>query len=354
MKKNVLISTGGSGGHVIPAIILHEHLTNEANVIITSDKRGLKFFDYKIYNHKIINTPKLDNIFFLPFNLIILLFLVIKSTLLLKAQKIESTVSTGGYMSLPLIFASKLLRIKIFLIEPNLVLGRANRFFLNSCLKIFCYSDEIKNFPRKFKDKIIIINPLVRKNFFQRKIFDENKKKINILIIGGSQGAKIFDQSLKYKISNLSKKFSIKIIQQTSLKNIDELKRFYNKNNIENLIFSFDSNLHEIMKKADLCITRAGASTLAELSALNIPFITIPLPTSVDDHQKENAKYYERNNCCWIVEQKTFDDKIEDVLIEILENKQEYQKKKENLKKLNNQNTWINVNQKILWIINEN
>ncbi len=257
-------------------------------------------------------------------------------------------------MSLPLIFASKLLRIKIFLIEPNLVLGRANRFFLNSCLKIFCYSDEIKNFPRKFKDKIIVINPLVKKNFFQKKILNENKKKMNILIIGGSQGAKIFDQSLKYKISNLSKKFSIKIIQQTSFKNIDELKRFYNKNNIENLIFSFDNNLYEIMKKTDLCITRAGASTLAELSVLNIPFIATPLPTSVDDHQKENAKYYQRNNCCWIVEQETFDDKIEDVLIEILENKKEYQKKKENLKKLNYQNTWINVNQKILWIINGN
>ena len=79
MKKNVLISTGGSGGHVIPALILHEHLTKEANVIITSDKRGLKFFDYKIYNHKIINTPKLNNIFFLPFNLIVVLYLAFQS-----------------------------------------------------------------------------------------------------------------------------------------------------------------------------------------------------------------------------------------------------------------------------------
>ena len=64
MKKNVLISTGGSGGHVIPAIILHEHLSDERNVIFFSDKRGLKYFDNSKYKFEIINTPKMKNIFF--------------------------------------------------------------------------------------------------------------------------------------------------------------------------------------------------------------------------------------------------------------------------------------------------
>ena len=64
MKKNLLISTGGSGGHVVPAIILHEHLTYERNVILATDKRGLKYFDSSKYQHEIINTPKLNNIFF--------------------------------------------------------------------------------------------------------------------------------------------------------------------------------------------------------------------------------------------------------------------------------------------------
>ena len=64
MKKNFLISTGGSGGHVIPAIILHEHLSRENNVLISTDKRGLKYLDKNIYSFEIINTPKLNNIFF--------------------------------------------------------------------------------------------------------------------------------------------------------------------------------------------------------------------------------------------------------------------------------------------------
>ena len=126
------------------------------------------------------------------------------------------------------------------------------------------------------------------------------------------------------------------------------------KHNIENKIFSFDKNFHTIAHQADLCITRAGASTLAELSFINIPFIAVPLPTSKDNHQFENANYYKNKDCCWIIEQNSFEETIEDFLKDILNNKSEYLKKKENLKKLNYQNTWINVNQKILKAINEN
>ena len=93
---------------------------------------------------------------------------------------------------------------------------------------------------------------------------------------------------------------------------------------------------------------------MAELSFLNTPFIAVPLPSSKDNHQFENANYYKNKNCCWIMEQKYFDDKIEDFLENILDNKSDYLEKKQNLKNLNYQNTWINVNQKILKILNEN
>jgi len=354
MKKNILITTGGSGGHVIPATILYEHLSKETNVIISTDKRGSRYLDKDNYKYDIIDTPKLNNIFFLPFNLIVILFLTFKSFFLLKNRKIEKLISTGGYMSLPLILAAKLLRLKIYLLEPNLVLGRANKYFLNSCVKIFCYSEEIKNFPNNLKNKMAIIKPLVRENIYKLNLSSMTKNKFNLLIVGGSQGAYIFDKNLKNSIVNISKKFSIKIIQQTNEKNIYYLRDFYSKNNIENTIFSFDKNFANIMRHADLCLTRAGASTLAELSFLNIPFVAVPLPTSKDNHQFENANFYKNNDCCWIVEQEFFEEKIEEILKDILMNKSDYLKKKENLKKLNYQNTWINVNQKIMKSINEN
>ena len=70
-------------------------------------------------------------------------------------------------MSLPIVFAARILKLQIFLVEPNQVLGRGNKFFLQSCAKIFCYSKEIKNFPEKFKNKMVIINPLVKKNIYK-------------------------------------------------------------------------------------------------------------------------------------------------------------------------------------------
>ena len=354
MKKNFLITTGGSGGHVLPAIILQQHLSNEANITISTDKRGLKYLDKEKCEFEIINTPKLNNIFFLPFNLVIILFLSLKSFLILKKRKIEKIFSTGGYMSLPLILASKILKIKIYLIEPNQVLGRANKYFLNSCEKIFCYTKQMRNFPNNLKGKIIVINPLVKKNFYSLAFSNKRKDKFTLLIVGGSQGASIFDQNLKNSIANIAKEISIKVIQQTNEKNIYDLSNFYLKNNIENKIFSYDKNFSQNIQQADLCITRAGASTLAELSFMNIPFIAVPLPTSKDNHQFENANYYKNNNCCWIIDQSSFDKKIEVFLRDILNNKNDYLEKKENLKKLNYQNTWINANQKILKGINEN
>ena len=87
---------------------------------------------------------------------------------------------------------------------------------------------------------------------------------------------------------------------------------------------------------------------------MSTPFIAVPLPTAKDNHQFENANYYKNNGCCWIINQNLFDEKIEEILKDIISNKRDYLNKKENLKKLNYQNTWINVNEKLLKFIYEN
>ena len=353
MKKKILISTGGSGGHVIPATILHEHLYEKNDIIISTDNRGFRYLDKKVYKIFLIDTPKL-NLLSLPLNFFKILFLTIKSTLFLKKEKINLIFSTGGYMSLPLILAGKFLNLKIYLLEPNLVLGKANKFFLSSCEKIFCYTKQIKKFPEKYKEKKVVIFPLVRNEFYKAKIRKINKDKFCLLIVGGSQGASFFDKNLEKIILNISKKFSIKVIQQTNLKNISLLKEFYSKNNIECDIFNYDKNFIDKVAGTDLCITRAGATTLAELSIINVPFIAVPLPNSKDNHQFENANFYAENNACWILDQSFVEEKIEQLIEEILSNKSNINKKIQNLNNLNFQNTWINVNQKIVNILDEN
>ena len=153
MTKKILISTGGSGGHVIPAITIYNHLKNTHETLISTDVRGLSYLD-KNYNTVVINTPKLNNYLLLPFSFIKILFLTIKSILIIKKNNISILISTGGYMSLPICLAAKLLGIKIFLIEPNMVLGRANKFFLNFSKKLICYSKNLINLPSGINHKI--------------------------------------------------------------------------------------------------------------------------------------------------------------------------------------------------------
>ena len=354
MTKKILISTGGSGGHVIPAITIYNHLKDTYETLISTDIRGLAYLD-KNYNKIVINTPKLNNYFLLPFSFIKILFLTIKSFFVLKQNNISILISTGGYMSLPICLAAKILGIKIFLIEPNMVLGRANKFFLNFSRKLICYSKNIINLPSGFNQKLTTIKPLIRKEYYDPNMHLKKDNLFTIIIIGGSQGAKIFDELLNKSFVNISKQVSLKIIHQTSKRNINFLKNFYSQNNIESKVFSFDQNLDETLKQGDLCVTRAGASSLAELSFLNIPFVAIPLPSSKDNHQYENAKYYKDRDCCWIIDQKSFDDqKFEKFLLELINKGEDYIMKKNNLQKLNYQNTWNNVNQKILKIIDEN
>ena len=354
--KNILISTGGSGGHVVPATILYEHLKNKFNLFMTSDDRGIKFLDKKKYNIEVINVPKISrNFFLLPIQIISLIGLIFKSFFFLKSKRIEILISTGGYMSLPLCVASKILNIKLFLFEPNLVLGRSNKFFIGSCHKIFCYTDKIKNFPNELKYKISVIPALLRKEFYNIRGSNKSNKNLNLLIIGGSQGAKLFDTAIKNSIITLSKKYRLKVFQQTSQKNFQNLKLFYETIKIESELFDFNEDVAAFMSKANICLTRAGASTLAELVFLNVAHIAIPLPTAMDNHQFENAFFYNQYGCNWILNQNEINnDNLTNKLLNIFDNKREYLDKKMNMKNFSYQNTWNNINLKIISVINEN
>ena len=355
MKSKILISTGGSGGHVIPAITMHDHLKENYDIFISSDVRGLKYLDNNLFNIIIVNTPRLNNLILLPLSILKVVFLILKSLLIFKKEKIKILISTGGYMSLPLCIAAKILGIKIYLIEPNMVLGRANRFFLKFSKIIIGYSKNINGFPKNFENKLRILKPLVRKKYYEELINLQKTKLFTISVIGGSQGAKIFDNLLHETLVKVSKSVKIKVIHQTSESNQNFLVNFYTENQIEHHVFVFDKDLNKLLIKSNLCITRGGASSLAELSLLKVPFISIPLPSSMDNHQYENSKFYEAQNSCWIINQKDFEKKnFEDLLLKIIKNKDEYLAKKKNLENLNYQNTWINVNQNLLSILNEN
>jgi len=358
MKKKILISTGGSGGHVIPATVLYDHLKDDFDLFITLDNRGKNFLNLEKYNYTIINTPKLfSNIILFPLNILLLVLSIFKSLFFLKKSGINILISTGGYMSLPLCISSLILGIDIYLFEPNMVLGKSNRIFLKYSKKIFCYSSELLKYPKQYLNKIIIIEPLLRKEFYSLKRDSSNQlnNEINLLIIGGSQGAKLFDIELKSSLLRISKKYKLNIYQQVNQSNFRKLKDFYEKNSINYKIFNFEQNILKIANNINLCITRAGASTLSELVFLNIPFLAIPLPSAKDNHQYQNALQYKKKNCCWIIKQHELKNEVLiNNLINIIENKEDYLAKKKCMKEFSYKNSWNNINEKLIGIINEN
>ena len=109
------------------------------------------------------------------------------------------------------------------------------------------------------------------------------------------------------------------------------------------------------MNRSNICITRAGASTLSELVFMNLPHIAIPLPFAKDNHQFENAYFYQQKGCNWILNQNEINtNKLSKKLMNIIENKEEYLDKKNNMKNFSYRNTWNNKKKKIVTTINEN
>ena len=359
MKKNILISTGGSGGHTMPAITLYEHLKIDYEIFLTSDKRGSKFINDKDYNFKLIEIPRISkNLFKIPNIIFFLIISFFKSFFFIKKNNIDILISTGGYMSLPLCLSAKVLNIKIYLFEPNTVIGRSNKFFLRFSEKIICYSNKIINFPDKYRNKIVVINPLIRKEIYEEKknIQNKIKKAFTILIIGGSQGSEFFDDEISELMINLSKNYKFSLIQQiTDEKKKYLLKKKYEENGLENELFNFDQEIFKKYSRADLAITRSGASTISELIFFEIPFIAIPLPKSKDNHQFYNAKDYYDKKLCWIVNQSDYNkDNLKEFVLNLIQKPESYFEKKNNMHKFSYQNTWNNINQKLLAIINEN
>jgi len=136
---------------------------------------------------------------------------------------------------------------------------------------------------------------------------------------------------------------------------LKDLEIFYKEKEIESIFFNFEENIFKYMSKANLAITRAGASTLSELVFLKVPIIAIPYKFATDNHQLQNAIYYEKNDCCWILNEEEFtNDKLTTLLLNIVQNKEDYLKKKNSLEKFSYQNNWNNINKKLKNCLDEN
>ena len=325
--KKIVIATGGTGGHVFPAYSLAKHfIDNKVNVEIISDKRGLRYLkDY--HDVKVVeitsSTIFKKNIFQLLSSILIIVYSIFRSLIFLLMNKPNLVFGMGGYSSFPVCIAAKILRIPFIIYENNLHIGKANKYLLPYAKKVFVSYKEVEGISEKYHKKVCEIGNIIRKEIldFQVKFDpDQSDKKLKILILGGSQAAKIFAEKLTeiFKECNEAK-ISLKIYQQCLPEQNKFLTSFYENLNIDFEIFNFTNNILDYFSKINLAITRSGSSMLAELINVKIPFIAVPLPSSADDHQLKNATYYEKNGYSYLIEEKDLNKKLFQLIKKISE-----------------------------------
>ena len=317
MTKNIntkiVIATGGTGGHIFPALGLMENLEkNGYSVFLTTDLRGLKYIE-KIDNTKIktINSSSIgkNKVFSLLKNALAF----IQSLIFLLNKKPKFIFGMGGYSSFPTCLAGIILRIPLVTYENNLKIGKSNRYLLPFTKKIFLAYSEVEGINPVYKDKTFKIGNILRKEIlrFSHKEDKYQCEKLNILILGGSQAAQIFAEKLPkifLKCKNQGLKF--KIFQQCLASQNEELDKFYNNNKIEFELFNFSFNMVKFYSLSNLVITRAGSSALSELLNCKIPIISIPLETAADNHQSINANYFQSKGFGIVLKEEQIDDKL--------------------------------------------
>ena len=361
IKKKILIATGGTGGHIFPAYSLANFLIKKDYFVkLTTDKRGLKYLkDYKNLNLITIPSSPLlkGSIVKFLFSIIVNFISVLKSLMFLLFNRPAVVFGMGGYSSFPICLTAYILRIKFIIYENNLIIGKANKYLLPFANKILVSYKELEGIPSKYDYKIVEIGNIVREEIISSIANTEKENELNslkILVMGGSQAAKIFAEQLpeifeKIKNSNIP----LKIFQQCQKKQNNQLAQFYEKKNIDFEIFNFTDKIIDYYSKVNLVITRSGASVLGELINCKIPFISIPLPSSADDHQQKNAEFYAKKDCGYLLEEKNIKNKLYDLIKLIFHDKSLIKKIQANQSQYSDKDIFHNINLQIKEILDE-
>ena len=313
MKDSILIITGGTGGHVIPAVHFFKYIDNENNEVnIVTDIRGGKYIDGINKNniYKISSSHLSGNLFF-KLNAIIKLFIGFFQTLKIFIKiKPKIIISFGSYASLmPLIcfvILKKFFKITLYLHEQNSVIGQTNKLFIKFSNKIFMHFNKDYKNIEKYSEKILITG-------LPQKLIDNNLnyniKKNNdtfkFLVFAGSQGSiDILDifKNIIYELKKISNLKKIEFIIQCPQYKQKEIKSLLIKNNLDYQIRDFFESFDNILNITNIALCRSGAGTINDLINFKIPAIICPLPNAKDNHQYENAKILSNAECALILD----------------------------------------------------
>ena len=301
-NKTIIISAGGTGGHVFPAQAIAEKLYKEGyKPHLVCDKRALKYCDGEfgdIEKTIIFSTSPRQNLSNKVLNLSLLLISTLKIMYKFCLKRPKLIISFGGYPAFPASLCAIIFRIPLFLHEQNAVLGQINRIFLPFAEKLLISFPDTKRIKDKYRKKVILTGLPIRESLI-KALPDHNARaklkitNLRILVIGGSQGAKLFSDVVPEAILNLEKSLQtrVRITHQARKEYLDGTIDIYSKTSCKYDVKDFFGNMEELYNKHDLIISRAGASSVVEVLLFQKATILVPFAKAKDNHQFHNAKY---------------------------------------------------------------
>lgn len=336
--KKVILTTGGTGGHIYPALAVAKEL-NERNIetlfVGTSSrmekhlvpKEGYRFIGLDIYPPRSIK------------NILKFIKGIFQAISIVKRENPDAVIGFGNYISVPVLLAAVLLRKPIYLQEQNANLGMTNKIFYRFARKTFLAFDKtFDDIPMKYQQLFMVTgNPLrneiydiTREEERARLKLQEDEKLL--LITGGSLGAKDINEGVIKNWEQIYEEKKIRVYWATGEKNYDEIWPRLEKVKMTDIVKPYFDNMIQIMAAADLVVCRAGALTISEIIELEKPSILIPY-NSIKVGQYENAKILEEREAALVYPTSEAATGVEKAL-ELIENSAELMKIKVKIKAL--------------------
>ncbi len=342
MRVRVVISAGGTGGHIYPALaIIHKikelepnsefiyigtHNRMEKDII---PKEGIPFETieiYGIYRKQIWKNGKTIRCFLKALK---------KVKKIMKEFKPDVVIGVGGYVTAPVIYAAHQLKIKTFIHEQNSVPGASNLFLSRYADLIgVSFPSSLKEFP---KEKTIFTgNPCseeaVKKLPMEKRTFGLSVHKKLVLVVMGSLGASKINEFLSSTMHSFEGK-DYEVLFVTGKNDYEEISKKKFPSNVK--VVPYIENMTRIMKRTDLMVSRAGASTLSEIIALHIPSILIPSPYVPNNHQYKNAIGLIESGASILLEEKNLTGNIlTETIDRMIHDDQKLDEMKTNLKQM--------------------
>lgn len=311
----IALAAGGTGGHVFPASALAAEMTARGwQVVFITDRRGgdiggmAEVPTYRVRAGGVAGKSILGRLRSIPE----LAMGTLQARSILKRLAPDVVVGFGGYASVPTMMAATRSGCRTAIHEQNAVLGRANRLFARRVDRIAMAYSVCRAVPPEAENNITLtgmpVRPeitAVRKTAYSQ-LSDDGP--INLLVLGGSQGARVLSDVIPEAIGKLPEglRSRINVVQQCRPEDLDRVRQTYRNMSVSATLSSFFDDMPRQLASAHLVITRSGASSVAEVLAVGRPSILVPYPHAVDDHQSANAHAVAEVGAGWMMDQSIF------------------------------------------------